>query len=41
MYSLQVTDYFKVVPHVQYIHNPSYRETRDAAVFGVQGVFSF
>lgn len=41
MYSLQLTDYFKLVPHFQYIHNPAYRACRDANVFGVQGVFSF
>ena len=41
MYSLQVTDYFKIVPHFQYLHNPAYRSERDANVFGVQGVFSF
>lgn len=41
MYSMQVTDYFKIVPHIQYIRNPAYRACRDAAVAGVQGVFSF
>ena len=41
MYSFQVNDYFKVVPHFQYIHNPAYRAERDATVFGVQGVLSF
>ena len=41
MYCLQVNDYFKIVPHLQYIHNPAYRSCRDATVFGVQGVFSF
>ena len=41
MYSLQVNDYFKLVPHFQYVHNAAYRECRDANVFGIQGVFSF
>ncbi len=42
MYSCQITDWFKIVPHYQYIHNPAYRsDTRDASVFGVQTVFSF
>ena len=41
MYSLQVTDHVKVVPHFQYIHNAAYRQCRDATVIGVQGVFSF
>ncbi len=41
MYSVQVTDYFKMVPHFQYIHNPSYRACRDAHIWGIQGVFSF
>lgn len=41
MYSLQVTDYFKLVPHFQYIHNPAYRECRDETLTGIQAVFSF
>lgn len=41
MYSLQVTDYFKVVPHFQYIANPAYRHQSDETIFGVQTVFSF
>ena len=41
MYSFQVNDYFKIVPHFQYIHNPAYRASRDAQVMGVQGVLSF
>ncbi len=40
-YSLQVNKWFKIVPHFQYIHDPAYRATRDACVYGVQGVFSF
>ena len=42
MYSLQVNDYFKVVPHIQYISNPAYdADCSDAVIMGVQGVFSF
>lgn len=41
MYSLQLSDWFKVVPHFQYIHDPAYSANSDACVFGVQGVFSF
>lgn len=42
MYSLQVNDYFKLVPHFQYIHNPAYRDDcRDETLIGVQGVLSF
>ena len=41
MYSLQLNDWFKVVPHFQYIHDPAYSPNSDACVFGVQGVFSF
>ena len=42
MYSFQVNDYIKVVPHFQYIHNPSYRDDcRDETIFGIQTVFSF
>ena len=41
MYSVQLTDFFKVVPHFQYIHNPAYRACRDAHIWGVQGVLSF
>lgn len=42
MYSCQVTDYFKIVPHFQYIHNPAYRsDCRDETLVGVQAVFSF
>ena len=41
-YSLQLTDWFKLKPHFQYIHNPAYRnDTRDEALWGVQAVFSF
>lgn len=42
MYSYQVNDYFKVIPHIQYIANPAYdAENSDALLMGVQGVFSF
>ncbi len=42
MYNWQVCDHMKVVPHLQYIHNPAYREdTSHATIFGVQTVFSF
>jgi carbohydrate-selective porin OprB len=41
MYSLQVNDYMKIVPHVQYINNPAYSSESDAVVAGVQAVFSF
>lgn len=42
MYSLQINDYFKLVPHIQYIANPAYdAENSDAVLVGVQGVFSF
>lgn len=41
MYSLQVNDYMKLVPHVQYIKNPAYSSESDAVIMGVQAVFSF
>ncbi len=41
MYSLQVNDYFKVVPHVQYISNPAYSRSNTDILWGVQGVWSF
>jgi len=42
MYSFQVNDYVKIVPHYQYIHNPAYRaDSRDASLLGVQAVLSF
>ncbi len=41
MYNLQLTSWLKVVPHLQYIHNPAYSANSDACIFGVQGVFSF
>ncbi len=41
MYSLQLNDYLKVVPHVQYVANPAYSAESDAVIWGVQTVFSF
>ena len=41
MYSLQVNDYFKIVPHYQFIKNPAYRSTSHESLWGVQTVFSF
>ncbi len=42
MYNWQLHPHIKVVPHLQYIHNPAYREdTNHATIFGVQTVFSF
>ncbi len=42
MYSFQVNDYFKIVPHIQYIANPAYDAgNSDAVLMGVQGVLSF
>ncbi len=41
-YNFQINDYFKIVPHIQYIANPAYDpENSDAVLLGVQGVFSF
>ncbi len=41
MYSVQVNDYFKIVPHVQYISNPAYSRSNTDILWGVQGVWSF
>lgn len=42
MYSLQVTDYMKIVPHLQFIHNAAYRPAHaDETLLGAQAVFSF
>lgn len=42
MYSCQVTDNFKILPHVQFIANPAYNPAEDnVTLFGVQGVYSF
>ena len=41
MYSFQVNDYFKVVPHFQYIANPAYSTSSENILWGVQAVFSF
>lgn len=40
-YSLQLNDYCKLMPHVQYIKNPAYSEESDAFAAGVQAVLSF
>lgn len=41
MYSLQVNDYLKIVPHYQFIKNPAYRSASHESICGVQTVFSF
>ncbi|MBQ4636043.1 MAG: carbohydrate porin [Akkermansia sp.] len=41
MYSLQINDYWKLVPHIQYIKDPAYSGESDAVIMGVQAVFSF
>ena len=41
VYSLQLNDYLKVVPHVQYVANPAYSTEDEAFIWGVQTVFSF
>jgi carbohydrate-selective porin OprB len=41
MYSFQVNDYLKLVPHFQYIKNPAYRDVSSESICGVQAVFSF
>lgn len=42
MYSFQVNDYFKLVPHIQYIANPAYdADVEDELLTGVQAVLSF
>ena len=41
MYSFQVNDYLKFVPHFQYIKNPAYRDVSSESICGVQAVFSF
>lgn len=41
MYSLQVNDYLKIVPHYQFIQNPAYRSVSQESIWGVQTVFSF
>lgn len=40
-YSLQLNDYCKLMPHIQYIKNPAYSEESDAFAAGVQAVLSF
>lgn len=41
MYNLQLSKYFAIAPHFQYVHNPAYTVNRDATVAGCQAVFSF
>ncbi len=41
LYSFQVNDYLKVVPHFQFIKNPAYRDISSESIWGVQTVFSF
>lgn len=42
MYSLQVNDYCKLVPHIQYIANPAYdSDSSDELITGIQVVLSF
>ncbi len=41
MYSYQINDYWKLVPHLQYIKDPAYSSESDAVIMGVQAVFSF
>ncbi len=42
MYSFQLCEQVKIVPHFQYIHNPAYRaDTDHAGIFGVQTVLAF
>ena len=40
-YNLQLGRYFRVMPHIQYIHDPAYSTNNDSVVAGVQGVLSF
>ena len=40
-YNLQVNKYFRLMPHIQYIHNPAYRDNNDSVVASFQGVLSF
>ena len=40
-YNLQVNKYFRLMPHIQYIHNPAYSDNNDSVVASFQGVFSF
>ncbi|MBR4108566.1 MAG: carbohydrate porin [Akkermansia sp.] len=41
MYSLQINDYFKIVPHWQFIMDPAYADKNNESIWGVQTVFSF
>ncbi len=40
-YNLQINEYFRIMPHIQYIHNPAYSDNNDSVVASVQGVISF
>lgn len=41
MYSLQVNDYLRIVPHYQFIKNPAYRSASHESLWGIQTVLSF
>ncbi len=41
VYSLQVNDYLRIMPHYQFIQNPAYRSAGNESIWGVQTVFSF
>lgn len=42
VYSFQVCDHMRIMPHFQYIHNPAYRsDCKDETLIGIQTVFSF
>lgn len=41
VYNLQINDYLKIRPHLQYIKSPAYSSESDAVAAGVQAVFSF
>ncbi len=42
MYNWQLNRHVKIVPHLQYIHHPAYRnDVSHASIFGVQAVLSF
>ena len=40
-YNLQVNRYFRIMPHIQYIHDPAYADNNDSVVASLQTVFSF
>lgn len=41
VYNLQITDYFKIMPHYQFTANPNGSERSSAHLFGIQAIFSF